>query len=116
MKQRIRLGLNWLGVGCALLVIAGVVAPYWSADRYAARIRSGIESALGRRVELGDVHFNLFTGPGFSISRVVIHEDPAFGREPFAYVGSLRRAPVCGRSCGANSNLRRWVWMTPAST
>jgi len=93
MKQRIRLGLNWLGVGCALLVIAGVVAPYWSADRYAARIRSEIEGALGRRVELGDVHFNLFTGPGFSISRVVIHEDPAFGREPFAYVGSLEARP-----------------------
>jgi hypothetical protein len=93
MKHRIRLGLKWLGACCVLLVIAGVVAPYWSADRFAERIRSGIESALGRRVELGDVRFNLFTGPGFSISKVVIHEDPAFGREPFAYVGSLEARP-----------------------
>lgn len=93
MKHRIRLGMKWLGAGCALLVIAGIVAPYWSADRFAERIRSGLESALGRRVELGDVRFNLFTGPGFSISRVVIHEDPAFGREPFAYVGSLEARP-----------------------
>ena len=93
MKHRIRLGVKWLGACGALLVIAGIVAPYWSADRFAERIRSGIESALGRRVELGDVRFNLFTGPGFSISRVVIHEDPAFGREPFAYVGSLEARP-----------------------
>jgi hypothetical protein len=93
MKRRIRLGLKWVGAGCALLIIAGIVAPYWSADRFAERIRLGIESALGRRVELGDVRFNLFTGPGFSISRVVIHEDPAFGREPFAYVGSLEARP-----------------------
>jgi hypothetical protein len=93
MKRRIRLGLKWVGAGCALLIIAGIVAPYWSADRFAERIRLGIESALSRRVELGDVRFNLFTGPGFSISRVVIHEDPAFGREPFAYVGSLEARP-----------------------
>ncbi|MBZ5590803.1 MAG: AsmA family protein [Acidobacteriia bacterium] len=93
MKHRIRLALKWLGAGCGLIIVAGIVAPYWSADAYAGRIRLGLEAALGRRVELGEVRFNLFTGPGFSISKVVIHEDPAFGREPFAYVESLEAHP-----------------------
>jgi len=69
MKHRIRLGLKGLGACIAVLVVAGMVAPYWSADAYAGRIRSGLETALGRRVELGEVHFNLFTGPGFSITK-----------------------------------------------
>jgi hypothetical protein len=44
-------------------------------------------------VEVGEVHFSLFKGPGFSISKVVIHEGPAFGDEPFAYVESLEARP-----------------------
>ncbi len=82
-----------LGIGCAIVLIVGVVAPFLGANRYAEQIRSGLEAALGRRVEFGDVHFNLFTGPGFSVSDVVVYEDPAFGREPFAYVKSLDARP-----------------------
>ena len=93
MKHRIRLGLKGFGACIAVLVVAGMVAPYWSADAYAGRIRSGLETALGRRVELGEVHFNLFTGPGFSINKVVIHDDSAFGAEPLAYVESLEARP-----------------------
>ena len=37
----------------------------------------------------GPVHFNLFTGPGFTVDDVTIHEDPRAGIEPFAYVGTL---------------------------
>jgi hypothetical protein len=93
MKRLIKPGLKGFAAGCAILLIAGIVAPYWSADGFAGRIRSGLETALGRRVEFGDVRFNLFTGPGFSISKVVIHEDPAFGHEPFAYVESIEARP-----------------------
>ncbi|HXI41248.1 MAG TPA: hypothetical protein VNH83_14790 [Bryobacteraceae bacterium] len=89
MKRRIQLGLRWLGAGCALVLAAGLAAPFLGAGRYAEQIRMGLETALGRQVEFGDVRFKLFTGPGFSISKVVIHEDPAFGLEPFAYVDSL---------------------------
>ena len=88
-----RLALKWLGAALGLMILAGIVAPYWSADNYAGRIRSALEGALGRPVELGQVRFNLFTGPGFSISKVVIHEDPQFGNEPFAYVESLEARP-----------------------
>jgi len=82
-----------LGSACALVLVAGIVAPFLGANRYAEQIRSGLETVLGRRVEFGDVHFNLLTGPGFTVSKVVIHEDPAFGAEPFAYVEALEARP-----------------------
>jgi hypothetical protein len=90
MKRGIQLGLKCVGAAGAVIVLAGLIAPYLRADRYAEQIRSGLEAALGRRVEFGDARFNLFTGPGFSIGKVVIREDPAFGLEPFAYVDSLQ--------------------------
>ena len=93
MKRLIKPGLKGFAAGCTLLLIAGIAAPYWSADGFAERIRSGLQAALGRRVEFAEVRFNLFTGPGFSVSKVVIHEDPAFGREPFAYVESIEARP-----------------------
>jgi len=82
-----------LGAGCALLVAIGIIAPFLGANRFAEQIRSGLEAALGRRVEFGDVHFSLFRGPGFTIDKVVIHEDAAYGAEPFAYVEALKARP-----------------------
>jgi hypothetical protein len=93
MKIWTHRALKGFGIGCALVLAVGVAAPYLGANRYAEQIRSGLEASLGRRVEFGDVHFNLFTGPGFTISKVVVDEDPAFGREPFAYVESLEARP-----------------------
>lgn len=93
MKVWTHRALKWFGFGCAFVVVAGVVAPFLTVNRYAERIRSGLEAALGRRVEFGDVHLNVFTGPGFTISNVVVHDDPAFGREPLAYVDSLEARP-----------------------
>ncbi|MFB3827171.1 MAG: hypothetical protein ACE15B_10395 [Bryobacteraceae bacterium] len=82
-----------LGVGCALVVAAGLLAPRIGADRFGPRIQAALERAFGRKVEIGRVRFELFTGPGFSIDRVTIHEDPAFGLEPVAYVGALQAVP-----------------------
>src|SRR5579872_1261088 len=93
MKRRLKMGLKCIALACGVLLVAGIVAPFTRADRYAEQIRRGLETALRRPVEFGDVHFKLFTGPGFSVSRLVIHEDPAFGREPFAYVESLEARP-----------------------
>ena len=39
------------------------------------------------------VKFSLFKGPGFSVDDVVIHEDPAIGAEPIAYMDSLDVRP-----------------------
>jgi hypothetical protein len=76
-------------VAVALVVAAGVIVPMLDADRFGARVKASLSAALGREVEIGKVHLDLFGGPGFSVDKVVIHDDPAEGPEPFAYVDSL---------------------------
>lgn len=73
-----------------LLVLAiGLAAPHFEIGLFRPNIARALERGLGRRVEVGSVHFNLFTGPGFTVDDVTIHEDPRAGIEPFAYVGTL---------------------------
>src|SRR5258707_198184 len=72
-----------------LVAIAGVAAPFLNANPFRSRIQAALENALHRRVTIGAVHFNLFTGPGFTVDDVLIEEDPRAGIEPFAYVASL---------------------------
>ena len=100
MRIRPRTVLKLAAAAVGLLLAVGLAAPYLSADRYGERLRGSLERALGgnRRVEIGKVHFSLFKGPGFSVDSVVIHEDPAIGAEPVAYIqessgGGLEVAP-----------------------
>ncbi|MDQ6705058.1 MAG: AsmA family protein, partial [Acidobacteriota bacterium] len=82
-----------IALGVILLIAAGIAAPYMRADSYRDRIRVALETALARKVTVGDVRLNLFTGPGFQVDDVVISDDPALGSEPFAYVPTLRATP-----------------------
>jgi hypothetical protein len=96
MKLRAGRVFKILGELLLLLVIAGFVAPVFTADQFGRRLQTSLERALGRRVELGNVHFNLFKGPGFSVDSVTIYEDPAIGMEPVVYIqepGSMDVAP-----------------------
>jgi AsmA family len=78
------------GAAFVLGVAAILAAPHFGADQYRPRIRDTLERALGRKVEiLGKVRFTLFTSPGVSVERVVIHDHPAIGVEPLAYVNML---------------------------
>lgn len=88
--RRVRLGLLALG---GLALAAGIAAPFLNANRFASRIRPALERALGRKVELGNIHLRLLPVPGLTVSDVVIHEDPAYGREPVAYVTRLVARP-----------------------
>ena len=85
-KLTIRWTVFW---SLLLLVAAGMLAPYLHADRFGGRIQQALERYLNRKVEIGEVRLNLFRGPGFSLRRVTIHDDPATGIEPFAYVTSI---------------------------
>ena len=67
----------------------GIAAPYIQADRYGQQIREALQRGLNRKVEIGQVHFNLFTGPGFTVENVVIYDDPSAGIEPFAHMLEL---------------------------
>ncbi|HYK18907.1 MAG TPA: AsmA family protein [Bryobacteraceae bacterium] len=73
-----------------IVLIAGAIAPRLSTERIRPRIQSALEAALNRPVQIGAVHLNLFRGPGFTVERVVIADDPSAGIEPFAYVESMR--------------------------
>jgi hypothetical protein len=96
MKRRIGTVAKWLSLAALLVLIAGAVAPFFTLETYAKRLQNSLSRALGRPVELGDVHFSLFKGPGFSVDRVIIYEDPSIGLEPLAYIeepGSLEVVP-----------------------
>jgi AsmA protein len=72
------------------ILLLGLIVPYIGVGSYGAQIQTALESALGRRVQVGRVHYTLFAGPGFSIDNVVIAEDPRYGMEPCAFVPTLR--------------------------
>jgi hypothetical protein len=58
------------------------------AARLKSRIAASIGAALGRTVEIGNVHIRLLR-PGFDLKNLVVYDDPAFGAEPM-----LRAAEV----------------------
>lgn len=70
-------------------VLAGAAAPFVSASHWAGPIKATLESSLGRPVDFGSVHFTVFSGPGFTLEDVTIHEDPRYGLEPFAHATAL---------------------------
>lgn len=108
MKKRVILGLL-----AALGLFAGAL-PFLSADAFKERIHRAIEQALERKVDIaGPVRFSLFNGPGFSIGDVVIHEDPAAGIEPFAYVSSLDATLRLTSLVGGKWELSRIVLEAP---
>ena len=48
----------------ALLLLLGLIAPKFHADGYRGRIQAALETALARKVLIGEIRFNLLTGPG----------------------------------------------------
>jgi uncharacterized protein involved in outer membrane biogenesis len=79
------------GVALVLLAAAGFGLPaLFRAERYRDAIHRGLESSLGRKVDIrGEIAYLLLPRPGFSIQNVYIHEHPSVGVEPFAWVSEL---------------------------
>ncbi len=83
-----RKALLWLALGVVLWRL--YEAEFWQANQFREPIRAALERALGRKVEIqGDLSYSLLKGPGFVVEKVIVHEDPAYGLEPLAYVTSL---------------------------
>ncbi len=96
MRAHAGLFFKTLGILALTLLGIGILAPSLTADQYGRRLQASLERSLGRRVEIGKVRFNLFKGPGFSVDKVIIYEDPAIGIEPVAYIeepGSMEVVP-----------------------
>ena len=64
----------------ALLLILFLYRP--GVHQLRNRIANSIGSALGRRVDLDDVRFQVLPRPGFDLEGLVIYDDPAFSAEP----------------------------------
>ena len=64
------------------IVAVGLIAPRLDADRFGERVKASLREALGREVEIGKVRLDLFNGPGFSVEKVIIYDEPAAGLEP----------------------------------
>lgn len=75
---------------CLGILILGLLAPYLNANGFRERIREALQTALNRKVEVGEVHFSLFAGPGFSVNDVLIGDESDAGLEPFAHVTTLQ--------------------------
>jgi len=90
MKRWIRLAVRWILIVALIVLAAGFAAPYVDAGAFRGRVQAALESALGRRVQMGDVHYSLFNGPGFEVDNVLIEDEPQAGIEPFAAVTSLQ--------------------------
>ena len=84
----------WGVFALVLLIVAlGFAVPHFAADRFAAGAKKALETSLGRKVEFGHVEFNLFTGPGLTLSDVVVYDDPSLSPEPILYAGALTAIP-----------------------
>ncbi len=90
MNRRV---FRWAAFVFLFLLAAALAAPKLSEGLYSEQIHAALESALGRKVVVHDVHFGFLTGPQFTLGKVEIGEDPRIGIEPFAYVETLSARP-----------------------
>ena len=72
------------------IILLALIPPYISVNRYQRRIAASISQSLGRPVHLDDVTLTLLPFPGFTITNLVVSEDPAFGNEPIIRAMSVR--------------------------
>jgi hypothetical protein len=90
MRLRRKTVFRILLAAAVLIAAVGLIAPRLNGDRFRERVKTSLRAALGREVDVtGDVRLDLFNGPGFSVDKVLVYDDPAVGLEPFAYVESL---------------------------
>jgi len=68
--------------GCAAAVILILLLWRPGADRFRSRLEQSLGSALGHKVEIGNVSLQILPRPGFNISQLSVRDDPQFSLEP----------------------------------
>ena len=72
-----------------LLVLVSILLPFFiDANKFRPQIESAADSALNRKVALGNIHLALFSG-GVSVDDISVSDDPAFGTGPFLTAKSV---------------------------
>ena len=72
-----------------VVTVIGAALPYAPVVFLKGPLERALARGLGRKVDVDSVAFTLFSGPGFSLDGVTIHEDPRAGIEPFVYANTL---------------------------
>ena len=72
-----------------LLLLVVVLLPFViDANRFRPEIESSLNSALNRKVDIGNIRLSILSG-GVTVENVSISDDPSFGTEPFLKAKSL---------------------------
>ncbi len=72
-----------------LLLLVVVLLPFViDANRFRPEIESSLNSALNRKVDIGNIRLSILSG-GVTVDNVSISDDPSFGTEPFLKAKSL---------------------------
>src|SRR4051812_38370707 len=80
---------RWMLVIIVLILLAIFVPPFISLNRLKSRVGATLGDLLGRRVSVGRVSLRLLPQPGFDLSDVTIHDDPAFSAEPMLHADQV---------------------------
>jgi hypothetical protein len=67
---------------CAAALILILLLWRPGADQFRSRLEQSLGSALGRKVEIGNVSLQILPRPGFSLSDLSVRDDPEFSLEP----------------------------------
>jgi AsmA protein len=73
-----------------LLLLVAVLLPFFiDANRFKPQIESAAQTALGRKVAIGNVQLALFSG-GVAVADISVSEDPTFGSGAFLKAKSMK--------------------------
>jgi AsmA protein len=73
----------------ALLVLAAVILPFViDANQFRPQIESAANTALNRKVTIGNIALSIFSG-GVSVQDISVSDDPAFSKDPFLTAKSV---------------------------
>jgi AsmA protein len=78
-----------VGMIIVVLILVVVAIPFFiDANQFKPTLETDISSALGRKVDIGNISLSIWTG-SVSVDNVSIADDPAFSKNPFLTAKSL---------------------------
>jgi AsmA protein len=81
--------LTVTGIVVVVLILVVICIPFFiDANQFKPTIQSDLTSALGRNVQIGNIHLSLWSG-SVSVDNISIADDPAFSSSPFLTAKSL---------------------------
>ncbi len=81
--------LLWTLVALLVLLLLAITPPLLNVNRLRRRIAASMSASIGRPVRLDGVSLHLLPMPGFTLTNLVVSEDPAFGYEPTIRAGEV---------------------------